>query len=344
MAIKKPFSFRLRIYKDIGIDLGTANSLVFMKGRGIIISEPSVVAVNERTGDLLAVGNEAKEMIGRTPGSISAIRPLRDGVIADFNITRVMLKYFISKAMKGYAVAKPRVLIGIPLGITQVEKRAVLEAAYQAGAKESYLIEEPVAAAVGAGMPVAEPRGNLVIDIGGGTSEVALISLGGVVVGKSLRVGGDELDQVILRYIRKRYNLDIGVRSAEQAKIEIGYAIDPPDDVSAVIKGRNLASGLPNSVTVSAREICEAISEPLSSILDAVKSTLEKTPPELASDIIDNGAVLTGGGALLKNMDKYLIHHTNMPVHIAEDPLTCVARGTGRALEEMKLLRKLAVI
>ncbi|MDX9872354.1 MAG: rod shape-determining protein [Clostridia bacterium] len=344
MAVKQPFSFKLRIYKDIGIDLGSANSLVFMKGRGIVLSEPSVVAVNERTGDILAVGNEAKKMIGRTPGNIIAIRPLRNGVIADFNITKVMLKYLISKAMKGFTIAKPRVLIGIPLGITQVEKRAVLEAAYQAGAKEAYLIEEPVASAVGAGLPVAEPRGSLVVDIGGGTSEVALISLGGVVVGKSLRVGGDELDQVILRYIRKRYNLDIGIRSAEQAKIDIGYAIDPPEDASAFIKGRNLASGLPNSVNVTAREICEILSEPLASILEAIKSTLERTPPELASDIIDNGMMLTGGGALLKNIDKYLLHHTKMPVLIADDPLTCMARGTGRALEEITLLRKLAVI
>ncbi|PKM89999.1 MAG: rod shape-determining protein [Firmicutes bacterium HGW-Firmicutes-12] len=343
-ARKKPFSFRLRLYKDIGIDLGTANTLVFLKGQGIILKEPSVVAINEKTGELLAVGSQAKEMIGRTPSSIIAIRPLRDGVIADFNITRVMLKYFISKAMKGFGIAKPRVLIGIPLGITQVEKRAVLEASYQAGAKEAYLIEEPIAAAVGAGLPVSEPKGSLVIDIGGGTSEVALISLGGVVVGKSLRVGGDEMNQVIIRHLRRNYNLDIGERTAEQTKIEIGYAIDPPEKLTTIIKGRNLATGLPNSIEISAKEICEALGEPLMSILDAIRATLEKTPPELASDIIDNGMTLTGGGALLKNIDKFIIFHTKMPVHIADDPLTCVARGTGRALEEIKLLRKLAVI
>lgn len=342
-AAKKPFSFRLRLYKDIGIDLGTANTLVFLKGKGIILNEPSVVAINERTGDLLAVGDDAKEMIGRTPNNIIAIRPLRDGVIADFNITRVMLKYFISKAMKGFGIAKPRVLIGIPLGITQVEKRAVLEASHQAGAKESYLIEEPVAAAIGAGLPVSEPKGSMIIDIGGGTSEVAIISLGGVVVGKSLRVGGDEMNQVIIRYLRRYYNLDIGERTAEQAKMEIGYAIDAPEALKTTIKGRNLTTGLPNSLEISAKEINEALAEPLQAILDAIRATLEKTPPELASDIIDNGMTLTGGGALLKNTDKFISHHTKMPVHIPEDPISCVARGTGRALEEIKLLKKLAV-
>lgn len=340
---KKPFSFRLHIYKDIGIDLGTANTLVFMKGKGIILEEPSVVAVHSRTGELLAVGSEAKEMIGRTPSDIIAIRPLRDGVIADFNITRLMLKYFISKALKGQGMVKPRVLIGIPLGITQVEKRAVLEAAGQAGAKEAYLIEEPVAAAVGAGLPVEEPRGSMVVDIGGGTAEVAILSLGGVVVGKSIRVGGDELNMSIIRMIRRNYNIEIGERTAERVKIESGYAINAPAKELANIKGRSLETGLPVSIDVSVVEISEALSEPLNTILEAVRSTLEKTPPELAADIMDLGMTLTGGGALLKNMDRFIAQATNMPVHVAENPLTCVARGTGRALEEIRLLRKLAV-
>lgn len=339
----KPFTFRLHLYKDIGIDLGTANTLVFMKGKGIIIQEPSVVALNVRTGDLLSVGNDAKEMIGRTPSDIMAVRPLKDGVIADFNITKLMLKYFISKSLKGMGMVKPRVLIGIPLGITQVEKRAVLEAAHQAGAKEAFLIEEPVAAAIGAGLPVEEPRGSMVVDIGGGTTEVALLSLGGVVVGRSIRVGGDEMNQSIVRYIRRKYNLEIGERTAEIAKINSGYAIDVPADETVSIKGRSLATGLPISIDCKAREISEALLEPLNSILEAVRSTLEKTPPELAADIMNYGMTLTGGGALLKNMDKFLQNAIKMPIHIADDPMSCVARGTGRALEEIRLLRKVAV-
>lgn len=340
---KKPFSFSLRLYKDIGIDLGTANTLVFMKGKGVILKEPSVVAIHAQTDDLLAVGDEAKEMIGRTPSNIVAIRPMKDGVIADFNITRMMLKYFISKSLKGLGMVKPRVLVGIPLGITQVEKRAVLEAARQAGAKEAYLIEEPVAAAVGAGLPVEEPRGSMVVDIGGGTTEVAILSLGGVVVGKSIRIAGDDMNQSIVRYMRRVYNLEIGDRSAENAKIEVGYAIDAPQELTYQLKGRNLATGLPSGIDVSAREISEALGESLNSILETVRSTLEKTPPELASDIIDYGMTLTGGGALLKNIDKFLMKATKMPVHVAEDPLSCVVRGTGKALEEIRLLRKLAV-
>lgn len=340
---RKPFAIRLHLYKDIGIDLGTANTLVFMRGKGIILEEPSVVAVNARTGELLAVGNEAKEMIGRTPSDIIAIRPLRDGVIADFNITRLMLKYFITKALKGQGMVKPRVLIGIPLGITQVEKRAVMEAAKQAGAKEAYLIEEPVASAVGAGLPVEEPRGSMVVDIGGGTTEVALLSLGGIVVGKSIRVAGDEMNMSIIRMIRRNYNIDIGERTAERVKIESAYAIGGPADALANIKGRSLETGLPVSINVTVAEISEAISEPLHTILEAVRFTLEKTPPELAADIMDLGMTLTGGGALQKNMDLFLAKATNMPVHIAEDPLSCAVRGTGRALEEISLLRKLAV-
>lgn len=340
---KAPFSFSLRLYKDIGIDLGTANTLVFMKGKGIILKEPSVVAIHAQTGNLLSVGSEAKEMIGKTPNNIVAIRPLKDGVIADFNITRIMLKYFINKALNGGGMVKPRVLVGIPLGITQVEKRAVLEAAQQAGAKEAYLIEEPVAAAIGAGLPVEEPKGSMVIDIGGGTTEVALISLGGVVVGKSLRVGGDEMNQAIVRHMRKAYNLEIGDRTAEQAKITTGYATNPPEQESFLIRGRNLATGLPNAIEVSAREISEALSEPVNAILEAARSTLEKTPPELAADIMEAGMTLTGGGALLKNLSLFLAKTIDMPVHVADDPLTCVVRGTGRALEEIRLLRRLAV-
>lgn len=340
---KKPFTFRLHLNKDIGIDLGTVNTYVFMKGRGIIIKEPSVVALNVRTGELLSVGKAAKEMIGRTPSDIIAIRPLKDGVIADFNITKLMLKYFISKALQGMGIVKPRVLIGIPLGITQVEKRAVLEAAQQAGAKEAFLIEEPVAAAVGAGLPVEEPKGSLVVDIGGGTTEVALLSLGGVVVGRSIRVGGDEMNQSIVRYIRRKYNIEIGESTAETAKIEGGYAIEAPAEEMLTIKGRSLATGLPVAIECTAREISEALSEPLNSILEAVRSSLEKTPPELAADIMELGMTLTGGGALLKNIDKFIATGTGMPVHIADDPLSCVAKGTGRALEEIRLLRKVAV-
>ena len=339
---KRPFSFSPGLHKDIGIDLGTANSLVFVKGKGIILNEPSVVAIDVKTGALLAVGEEARQMIGRTPASIVAVRPLKDGVIADYDITRMMLKYFISKALKGLGIVKPRVLISIPLGVTQVEKRAVLEAAYQAGAKEAYLIEEPVAAAIGAGLPVTEPRGSMIVDIGGGTTEMALLSLGGVVSGKSLRIGGDEINRVIQRYMRRVYNLDIGERTAEKAKIVIAYAADPAIE-SYLIKGRQLATGLPEGIEVTAQEIAEAIAEPLRTILEATRTTLEKTPPELASDVIDYGMTLAGGGALLKNIDKFLAENTSMPVHIADDPITCVARGTGKALEEIKLLRKLAI-
>lgn len=340
----KTFALNFQLNRDIGIDLGTANSLVFMKGKGIVIKEPSVVAIDTRTGDLLSVGNDAQEMIGKTPASIVAIRPLKDGVIADFNTTRIMLKYFINKAMKGLGMVKPNVLIGIPLGITQVEKRAVIEAAKQAGAKEAYLIEEPIAAAVGAGLPVEKPRGSMVVDIGGGTTEVAVLSLGGVVVGKSLRMGGDKMNQAIIRYMRRVYNLEVGDRSAEKAKIEIGYAINAPDDLFYYIKGRDLATGLPKGIDVYATELSKPLIDPIQAIVDAIRITLEKTPPELAADIMEMGMMLTGGGALLKNLDTFITNATNMPVNIADDPLTCVARGTGRALEEIGLLKKLSVV
>mgnify|MGYP000980168238 CR=1 FL=1 len=340
---RNKFSWGFHLYKDIGIDLGTANTLVFLKNKGIILQEPSVVAVHTETGELLAVGNDAREMIGRTPSDIIAIRPLQHGVIADFNITRIMLKYFISKALKGSGVVKPRVLVGVPMGITQVEKRAVLEAASQAGAKDAYLIEEPIAAAIGAGLAVEEPLGNMIVDIGGGTSEVAILSLGGVVVGKSLRTGGDEINQAIVRYMRKTYNLEIGERSAELAKMEIGYAMDAPEGAAYPLKGRYLATGLPHAIDVTAREISEALSESIRGILEAVKTTLEKTPPELASDIINYGMVLTGGGALLKNIAQYIGQETRMPVRIAEDPLSCVAKGAGKVLQDIRLLKRLTI-
>ncbi|KJS80181.1 MAG: rod shape-determining protein MreB [Peptococcaceae bacterium BICA1-8] len=340
---KPAFTFKIGFNKDIGIDLGTANTLVFLKGKGIVLEEPSVVAIHAHSGELLAVGDEAKAMIGRTPNNIIAIRPLKDGVIADFNITRMMLKYFISKTLKGMGIVRPRILIGVPLGITQVESRAVIEAAQQAGAKEAYIIEEPIAAAIGAGLRVNEPIGNMIVDIGGGTTEVAIISLGGIVVGKSIRVGGDEMNQSIIRYMKRTYNLEIGDRTAEQAKIHIGYAINPSPSATYVIRGRNLATGLPSSVEVSAQELSEALVEPINSIIEAIRSTLEKTPPEIAADIMETGMMLAGGGALLKNIDLIISKITNMPVLIAEDPLTCVAKGTGKALEKISLLKKIAI-
>jgi len=342
-AEKPGFTFKIGFNKDIGIDLGTANTLVFLKGKGIVLKEPSVVAIHAHTNELLAVGSEAKAMIGKTPSNIIAIRPLKDGVIADFNITKMMLKYFISKTLKGMGIVRPRVLIGVPLGITQVESRAVIEAAQQAGAKEAFIIEEPVAAAIGAGIKVYEAVGNMIVDIGGGTTEVAIISLGGVVVGKSIRVGGDGMNQSIIRYMKRTYNLEVGDRTAEQAKMEIGYAINPNPSKTFIIRGRNLATGLPNSVEVTAQEISEALAEPINSIIEAIRSTLEKTPPEIASDIMETGMMLAGGGALLKNIDVIINKTTHMPVTIAEDPLTCVVRGTGKALEKISLLKRIAI-
>lgn len=334
---------RVGFYKDIGIDLGTANTLVYVKGKGIVIQEPSVVTIKAQTNEILAVGAEAKHMIGRTPSNIIAIRPLRDGVIADFNTTKSMLKYFIGKASKGFNVLRPRVLVSVPLGITQVEHRAVLEATRQAGAREAYVIEEPVAAAFGVGLSVHEPVGRMIVDIGGGTTEVAILSLGGVVKGKSLRIGGDALNESIVRFLRKQYNLDIGETTAEKIKFEIGYATDPNPRQKVSVRGRNLATGLPVRVDISAQEVHAAMSEPLNSIIDSIKMTLEKTPPELASDIMDNGMILAGGGALLRNLDSLIQQVTSIPVTIADDPLTCVARGTGIALEQLKLLKNLAI-
>ena len=328
--------------RDIGIDLGTANTLVFMKGKGIVMREPSVVAEDTRNGNVLAVGIKAKEMIGRTPGSIVAVRPLKDGVIADFDITATMLKHFIRGAIKpGLFSKKPRVVVCIPSGVTEVERRAVEDAACQAGASAVELIEEPMAAAIGAGLPVAEPTGSMVVDIGGGTSEVAVISLGDIVTACSVRVAGDKFDESIISYVKKKYNLLIGERTAENIKIKIGSAAPYEGEESVEIKGRNLVDGLPKNITITAPEIREALADPLEIIIDAIKDTLERTPPELSSDIIDHGIMLTGGGALLRGLDVLISRETSMPVNVAENPLDCVVDGTGKRLEiTMRLERK----
>lgn len=321
--------------KDIGIDLGTANTLVFMKGKGIVMREPSVVAVDVRSDTVLAVGTAAKEMIGRTPGSIVAVRPLKDGVIADFDITATMLKHFIKKAVKNHAFSRPHIVVCIPSGVTEVERRAVEDAARQAGASSVELIEEPMAAAIGAGLPVAEPTGSMVVDLGGGTAEVAVISLGDIVTSCSVRVAGDKFDESIIQYVKKKYNLLIGERTAESIKISIGSAYPTEDNENGAveIKGRNLVDGLPKNVTIHAQEVREALSDPLSTIVEAIKGTLEKTPPELSADIIDHGIMLTGGGALLRGLDLLVSQETGMPVHVAERPLDCVVDGTGKRLE-----------
>lgn len=320
--------------RDIGIDLGTANTLVFMKGKGIVMREPSVVAEDTRNGNVLAVGIKAKEMIGRTPGSIVAVRPLKDGVIADFDITATMLKHFIRGAIKpGLFSKKPRVVVCIPSGVTEVERRAVEDAACQAGASAVELIEEPMAAAIGAGLPVAEPTGSMVVDIGGGTSEVAVISLGDIVTACSVRVAGDKFDESIISYVKKKYNLLIGERTAENIKIKIGSAAPYEGEESVEIKGRNLVDGLPKNITITAPEIREVLADPLEIIIDAIKDTLERTPPELSSDIIDHGIMLTGGGALLRGLDVLISRETSMPVNVAENPLDCVVDGTGKRLE-----------
>lgn len=327
--------------KDIGIDLGTANTLVYMRGKGIIIREPSVVAVDVKMDRVRYVGQEAKDVIGRTPGSIVAVRPLKDGVIADFDMTTSMLQEFIRKALKGRAFAgsRVRVIICIPSGVTAVERRAVKEATQNAGAKRVSIIEEPMAAAIGAGLPVAEATGSMIVDIGGGTSEVAVISLGGIVTSRSVRVAGDEFDSSIINYIKKKYNLLIGERTAENIKIAIGSAYPYADNEPSMdIKGRNLLNGLPENITVTSEEIREALSEPLSHVIEAIKVTLEKTPPELAADIIDQGIMLAGGGALLKGLDLLIHAETGMPVKVAERPLDCVADGTGKVLENIDKL------
>jgi rod shape-determining protein MreB len=328
--------------RDMGIDLGTANSLVHVKGKGIVLMEPSVVAIQRETKAVLAVGNEAKLMIGRTPGNIIAIRPMKDGVIADFDVTQTMLRHFILRAHRR-TLFKPRVLVAVPSGVTEVERRAVIDATLQAGAREAYLIEEPMAAAIGAGLPVHEPTGNMIVDIGGGTTEVAVISLGGIVTSKSIRIAGDEMDEAIVNYVKRSYNLMIGERTAEDIKIQIGSAYPLNDGESMDVKGRDLVTGLPKTITISAEEVRKALSEPVAAIIDAIRVTLEKTPPELAADIMDKGIIMTGGGALLRGIDRLVSDQTGMPVTITDEPLLGVVRGTGKALEELETLRKILV-
>ena len=325
--------------KDIGIDLGTANLLVTLKGKGIVLKEPSVVAIDRKSGNILATGYEAKEMLGRTPDEIRAVRPMKDGVIADFTGTQLMLRNIMTKVCQRYSIGKPSVVVGVPSGITEVEERAVEEAVLYAGAKEVYLIEEPMAAAIGANMDVAEPSGNIIVDIGGGTTEVAVISLGGIVVSNSIRVAGDELDEDIVNYVKREMNLAIGNTTAEIIKTEIGCAMPLMTDLSFEVKGRDLATGLPRTVHISSSQVQEAMQESIFKIVDIVKNTLERTPPELASDIMEKGIVLAGGGALIKNLDKLLSQVTGMPVLIADNPLDCVARGAGKTLDEIEKLK-----
>lgn len=324
--------------KDIGVDLGTANTLIFMKGKGIIMREPSVVAVDTRTDTVRYVGQEAKEVIGRTPGSITVVRPLKDGVIADFDITASMLQIFIKKAFNNSMFAHPRVVICIPSGVTPVERRAVKEVTLKAGAKQVSIIEEPMAAAIGAGLPVADASGSMVVDIGGGTSEVAVISLGGIVAARSVRVGGDEFDSSIVAFVKKKYNLLIGERTSEDIKIGIGSAFELEDEMVMDIKGRDLMNGLPKNITLSSSEVRDALADPLTSVMDAIKTTLERTPPELSADIIDHGIYLTGGGAMLRGLDQLITKETGMPVYIADNPLDCVAAGAGKVLDNIDKL------
>ena len=329
--------------KDIVIDLGTANTLVTLRGKGIVLKEPSVVAIDRKTGAILATGHEAKDMLGRTPEQIKAVRPLKDGVIADFTATQLMLKNLISKVCQRYNVIRPRVVVGVPSGITEVEERAVEESVLQAGAKEVYLIEEPMAAAIGANLDVAEPSGSIVVDIGGGTTEVAVISLGGIVVSNSIRVAGDELDEDIVNYIKREMNLAIGETTAEQIKMQIGCALPLMTDMSMEIRGRDLSSGLPKNIIIYSSQIQEAMQESVMEIVESVKQTLEKTPPELASDIMEKGIVLAGGGALIQNLDKLLSLKTGMPVFIAENPLDCVVKGTEKTIEDLEKLKTVLI-
>ncbi len=327
---------------DIGIDLGTANTLVFVRDRGIVLREPSVVAIQSGTSHVLAVGEEAKRMLGRTPGNITAIRPMKDGVIADFEITEAMLRYFITKVHTRRYGVKPRVIVAVPSGITEVEKRAVKDSATHAGARQVYLIEEPMAAAIGVGLPVQEPAGNMIVDIGGGTTEVALISLAGIVLSRSVRVAGDELDEAIIQYMKRAYNLMIGERMAEDIKVKIGSAYPLEQELTLEVRGRDLVAGLPKTLTVTSEEIREALQEPISTIVESVRVTLERCPPELAADLVDRGIMLAGGGALIRGLDKLLAEETGLPVHVADDPLSAVALGTGVVLQELGYLEKLA--
>ncbi|MCS7149728.1 MAG: rod shape-determining protein [Caldimicrobium sp.] len=336
------FSRLIKIFsKDLAIDLGTANTLIYLEGRGIILKEPSVVAVKEdgRYKKVLAVGDEAKKMLGKTPGTIKAVRPLREGVIADFEVTEAMIRYFIQKVHNRSYLVKPRIIISVPSGTTQVERRAVKESAESAGAREVYLIEEPMAAAIGAGLPITDPVANMIVDIGGGTTEVALISLGGIVISHSIKVAGDKLDEAIVQYVKRKYNLLIGEATAEQVKIQIGnvYPEEPYDTMD--IKGRDLISGVPKTITITSKEIQEAIREPVDLIIQAVKQVLEESPPELSADLVDRGIMLSGGGALLRNLDRLISNETGLPVRVAEDPLICVALGAGMALDNLDKLK-----
>jgi rod shape-determining protein MreB and related proteins len=328
---------------DLAIDLGTANTLVFAKGKGIVVSEPSIVAVNKITGKVEAVGRDAKEMLGRTPGNIVAIRPMKDGVIADFEITEKMLSHFIRKAHNRNTFVRPRIIIGIPSEVTQVEKRAVKDSALKAKASEVYLVDQAMAAAIGAGLPITEPSGNMVVDIGGGTTDIAVISLAGIVYSKSVRVAGNEMDEAVIQHIKKKYNLLIGERTAEQVKLELGSAFPLDEPMTMEIKGRDLIEGIPKTLTITDAEIREALAEPISIIVNAVRVALERTPPELSADIVDRGIVLTGGGSLLKNLDKLLREETGLPVSVAEDPLSSVVLGTGKMLSDFDLLRKISL-
>lgn len=330
--------------KDMGIDLGTANTLVHLKGKGVILTEPSVVAIQSDSGRVLAVGDEAKRMIGRTPGNIIAIRPMKDGVIADFDVTQSMIKYFINKALSQKTpLIRPRVIISIPTGCTTVEERAVREAALAGGAKEAYLVEEPMAAAIGAGLPVHEPTGNMIVDIGGGTTEVAVISLGGIVTARSIRVAGDNMDNAIIQHLKKNYNLLIGERTAEDIKISVGSALWEGPEEHYEVRGRDLVSGLPKTIKISSEEIQQALKETVEQIIEGIKVCLEKTPPELSSDIMDRGIIMAGGGALLRGLDKLISKETNMPVYVCEEPLLAVARGTGKVLENIEVLKKVLI-
>ena len=340
---RKPEGITGFLGRDMAVDLGTANTLVYVRGRGIVLNEPSVVAINSLNAAILAVGTEAKRMIGRTPSHIRAVRPLKDGVIADFDITEKMLRYFIQKVHHQRFLAKPRVVVCVPSGITGVEQRAVEEATISAGARAAFIIEEPMAAAIGAGLPIHEPTGNMVVDIGGGTTEVAVISLGGVVTSTSIRVGGDELDEAIMQHVKKEYSVMIGERTSEAIKLVIGSAFPTPEEQIAETRGRDLVSGLPKTVYITTEEVRRALEEPVNSVIDAVKNTLDRCPPELAADIMDKGIILTGGGALLKGLDERLKHETGMPIRVAENPLSCVAIGSGKCLEEFEVLKRVLV-
>ncbi|UCD55035.1 MAG: rod shape-determining protein [Candidatus Omnitrophota bacterium] len=342
--ISKGFNSLLGLFSnDMGIDLGTASTLVYINNQGIVLCEPSVVAVQAGTSNVLAVGEEAKRMLGRTPGNIVAIRPMRNGVIADFEITEAMLRYFIKKVHNSRRLVRPRMVIAVPSGITEVEKRAVKDSALHAGAREVYMVEEPVVAAIGVGLPIQEPSGNMVIDIGGGTTEMAVISLAGIVFSKSIRIAGDEMDEAIINYLKKTYNLMIGERTAEDIKIRIGSAYPLDEELTMDVRGRDLVAGLPKMITISSEEIREALAEPIAQIIETIRITLERTPPELSADLMEKGLILAGGGSLLRGLDRIISEETGIPVHIAEDPLTAVALGTGKVLSEIRYLKRLAV-